>query len=114
MTRTLCLLSATTLAISILGCSGEAHEQGEPGLDWIESSPGSDLSWSEFKQRATRTLDGRTYYLVEWDIALQTEEELWEYYHGMQEAQREKSIVKLLPGGADDVWPKPTALSLRY
>ena len=114
MTRTSNLAVHATLALLMLGCSGEASDKEPPPLDWIENRPAPAISWEKFKAEATRTYEGKTFYVVEWDIGMQTEAELRAYYDAMLNGQRDKAMVWTLPNGADDVWSKANVVSLTY
>src|SRR5262249_53473814 len=64
-------------------------------------------SWEEFRDRAARVVDGRTIYVVEWDMAL-TLDELRAYYdanvaHPDIGTASQESTVNVV-AGHDDVW----------
>jgi hypothetical protein len=72
-------------------------------------------SWEEFKRQATRNGPGGSiYYIVEWDIPIQTEDDLHTYYDEMVSGYEDKGVLHLLASGADDVWAGDDELHLRY
>jgi hypothetical protein len=71
-------------------------------------------SFEEFKQKSARTIEGRTIYIVEWDLALQNEQELRAYYDELARGSMPKGAVNKLGSGADDVWANWAQLNLSY
>ena len=78
------------------------------------------VSWEAYKLAATRSVDGRDVYVVEWDLAV-TEQELRQRYEAYVEAvspgstpqKRTESIVNRV-NNEDDVWPNNGQMSLTY
>jgi hypothetical protein len=76
---------------------------------------GAAPSWEQFEREATRVIDGRTVYVVEWDLAL-SHAELRAYYDEMVAGEAggtARSTVNRV-GNADDVWPAGQQLGLTY
>ena len=98
---------AFTFAAAALGLAGQACTLDAAGTD---DTYRPTVTWEEFKQGATRVVDGKAIYVVEWDIAL-SEAELLDYYeqhvaHGVSaDAVRSqpKSTVNRV-GSRDDAW----------
>ncbi len=97
-----CVLSLAVLGAS--GCGAEDAGRGEP-------------SWQEFKAAATRVVDGREIYVVEWDHAVSLAELRVAYDKTVVEQElgtlEQRSIVNRV-GGADDVWSGVQHLRLTY
>ena len=83
----------------------------------VPSEPADrDAAFEELKRATARTIDGRTVYIVEWDLAL-TEDELAEYFRALeheQEAATADGIGSVAQpstvaqdGGQDNVWTGP-------
>lgn len=83
-----------------------------------ETAAPAGLSWEEFRARAERVVDGKTVYVVEWDIALSLDE-LHDYYDeqvapgGGLGRSRQKSTVNRV-GSVDDLWAADGQLRLTY
>jgi hypothetical protein len=74
-------------------------------------------SWEEFRAAATRVVDGREIYIIEWDRAV-TLDELRQAYettvlHAGTATIEQDSIVNQI-GGVDDVWTGGQQLHLTY
>src|SRR5262245_60214440 len=87
------------------------------GMMACSLSQGPEHSWEEFRDRAERVVDGRTIYVVEWDMAL-TLDELRAYYeanvaHPDIGTKMQDSTVNVV-GGHDDVWTSDGGLRLTY
>jgi len=96
-----------------LGCSAEQSGSSQP-----------DVTWEAFKAKSTREFEGRTIYLVEWDLALTSESELYDYYRTVVSPSTSRSASELgkteaplavnQVGGVDDVWGEADAHNLTY
>jgi hypothetical protein len=96
-----------------LGCSA-GPDSGDTVEVSVLDAPSSQPSWEEFKHASMRTAsDGTTYYIVEWDIPIQNEADLREYYRSLTDQTADKSVLHL-HGSADDVWQNFDELQLRY
>ena len=93
---------ACLLPIAIVGCGPE------PGAGDQNASENAPISWEEYKQSAHRgEIDGKTFYIVEWDQAV-SEEELRRRYadyvaslgtsHGDLGEVAQRSAVDTSPG----------------
>jgi len=84
----------------------------DPGDD-----PGDAPSWEQFRAAATRSVDGREAYVVEWDQALTLDELRAYYQRNIVEREigtvEQDSIVNQV-GGADDAWTGGQHLRLTY
>ncbi|HRC57203.1 MAG: peptidase M10 [Myxococcales bacterium] len=84
----------------------------------------SGPSWEEYKSNATRTVDGRTYFLIGGDIVVTEEKALREAYDELVAVLRDEargistteqhSTVMLTPGGQDDIWSPTQRANLTY
>lgn len=104
-------LTLLNLILPLQGCgqSADVQEVEATSLD----SPRKVPSWEEFKAQSSRLVEGRTIYIVEWDIPLQAENELRAYYDANFGPEAQKGIVATI-GGADDVWSNFAELALTY
>jgi hypothetical protein len=68
-------------------------------------------AWEAFRASATRVVDGRTIYVVEWDLPIASETDLWHYYNELHTG--DPLIVNRF-NNADDVWAFADAMSLTY
>lgn len=99
------------LAMGLAGCA-----------DNIEEPADDVVSWEEFKQSATRVVDGQELYIVEWDLAV-TEHELRRRYDAYVESVHPTpdDEVKVKPysivndiGWEDDIWRNEQQMNLTY
>lgn len=81
----------------------------------------SDTVWKAFEAAATRWVDGRKIYIVEWDHPIESIEALREYYlatHGLAEdssyATTSSPLLVNTVNGIDDKWTAVEALTLTY
>jgi len=112
--RVSCLLAVVYVG-SLAGCSAEGTEDRN-------TQASAPVSWEAFQAAATRFVDGKPIYVVEWDQAV-TENELRQRYdayaarvraaaEGLGESEQ-ASIVDQF-GGVDDVYPNRRQLYLTY
>lgn len=88
-------------------------------MDSTESTAvASAPSWEAFLARSTKHVDGRDIYVVEWDRALGSIEELRDYYEqqrsGNDTATTGQPLMVNQVNGVDDLWRGPTVTHLRY
>jgi hypothetical protein len=107
-------LAFSLAALAVLGATGCASDDGarEPA-----AAHHATPSWEKFKAAATRVVDGREIYVIEWDRAV-TLTELRAVYdsevaHAETTAREPRSIVNQA-GGHDDVWTGGANLRLTY
>ncbi|MFY2558636.1 M57 family metalloprotease [Corallococcus terminator] len=106
---------------SATGDAGGPPSAPPPG----ESSRGV-VSWEEYQRSARQVVDGKEYYIVEWDIGLSLEA-LRERYDGYVAAQsagvkagpeplgtQTSPLIVNRVGLADDIWPWASRFNLRY
>lgn len=80
------------------------------------SAPSSVPTWEAYRDRAARVVDGKTIYVVEWDLAV-TEEELRQRYlasFGDGVGSQGQELIVNRVGSVDDVWTGNTQLNLTY
>jgi hypothetical protein len=108
--RRLGVWSCAAGAVLVIGCSGDVDPTVEvTHLDRRASPP----SYDAFESMSRRiSADGELYYVVEGDIPMRTEDELFDYHRKLTTAA-EKGVLHL-HGGADDVWQNADPLNLRY
>jgi len=96
---------------ALSACSGDGAEPlGAPEQLGAEEA----AEWEAFRADALRTSeDGEEYFVVEWDLPIRSEAELWEYYSSRSSNDVDKGVLHL-NGGADDVWADGDQLHLRY
>jgi len=78
-------------------------------------------TWEQFKARSTHTVEGRDFYMVEWDLAV-SQEELRAYYdaHIASSASPEglgtveQPLIVNRVNGRDDIWDNIQRSNLRY
>lgn len=106
----LAVSSAAALSV-VSGCSTEdrasvevEHDHGEQKLP----------SYEAFKRQSARIVEGRTIYVVEWDLGFQNEAELRNYYDHLVRGDVSKGAVNRLGSGADDVWAAGGQLNMTY
>lgn len=81
-------------------------------------------SWEEYRANATRTVDGRTYFLIGGDLVVTEEKVLREAYDELVAVLRaeargisttqQHSTVMLAPNGQDDIWSPAQRIDLTY
>lgn len=109
-------------ALLACGCVGEAEDPDDSAAGDLQRLP----TWEEFLAASTVHADGRELYIVEWDLPINTREELREYYDELvarRDAGEEtkdgigSSSSPLLlnrENGVDDVWTGNRPSHLRY
>lgn len=102
--------SCATGAVLVVGCSGDVDATVEVTELERRASPPSYDAFERMSRRLSA--DGELYYVVEGDIPIRTEEELFDYHRKLT-AAAEKGVLHL-HNGADDVWPNGDQLNLRY
>ncbi|HEU4412981.1 MAG TPA: hypothetical protein VFS43_47505 [Polyangiaceae bacterium] len=108
MVSKLTLVALIAASGGLASCATAEAEQAAP----------AGPTWEEFRARAERVVDGKTVYVVEWDIALPLDE-LRDYYDehvapdGGLGRSRQKSTVNRA-NGVDDVWTADGQLRLTY
>jgi hypothetical protein len=110
--------SAVLLTLPVLWACG-------PTAPEPETAPASQslVSWEEFRRNATRVVDGRELYIVEWDQAV-TQEELRQRYEAYVAAasghweepvgSSEQPLIVNRVGTSDDIWAASRRFNLRY
>ncbi len=74
-----------------------------------------DARWEAFKRDTSRVGPGGIeYFVVEWDLPINSEAALREYYNAKNSGREDKGVLHLLKSGADDVWLNGDQLRLRY
>ena len=84
------------------------------------ASDAPNVRWEEFKAASERIIDGRTYYVVEWDLPIDNERDLRAYYESrivpsdFDIGMSSKGLIVNLAGGDDDVWTRTNGVTLKY
>jgi hypothetical protein len=109
VSRRVLTLSTLAASLAVSGCGG--------GVDSSRAST-SIVSWEVFREKAKQVVDGRTIFIVEWDLAV-TEEELRSRYdryvrqmQGIDEVSEPLAVN--LWFGIDDVWMPNEQRNLTY
>jgi Dual-action HEIGH metallo-peptidase len=82
--------------------------------------PAGPPSWDDFLAKSTKHVDGRTVYVVEWDRALDSVEDLRAYYRQQFQGDAVLTTTAQQPlmvnqfSGVDDLWRTVTVTHLRY
>lgn len=94
------------ILLPVLAC-GE-----EPQTIDVENDERQDIAWEVFELAARRIDNERTYYIVEWDRVIESEDELWDYYLAHQPGGEELAVNRIF--NSDDVWSWTQGLALSY
>jgi hypothetical protein len=100
--------------VSVLALACSSAPDGDTVEVSVLDTPQPLPSWEEFERSSTRTArDGTKHYIVEWDLPIANEIDLFEYYQSLEEGTADKGVVHVY-NGVDDVWQNFDELQIRY